>query len=101
MALMNADASGCSATIAESAMSARTGDGLPHERMLRLIDGAPPLAVYRGWRGLSQAELARRAGVSRVQIVEIEAGRATGSVATLVRLADALAIPLDDLVPRR
>ena len=65
----------------------------------RLIDGETPLRVWRECRGLSQTDLARVAGASRVQIVDIEAGRATGSAHTLRRLADALDITIDDLVP--
>ncbi len=65
----------------------------------RLLDGEPPLRVWREHRGFSQAALARAADTSRVQIVDIEAGRGTGSVRTLRRLADALRISLDDVVP--
>ena len=65
----------------------------------RLMDGDLPLRVWREYRGLTQAALSRAAGVSRVQIVEIEAGRRTGSVFTLRRLADALRLDLDDVVP--
>ena len=35
----------------------------------------------------------------RVQIVEIEAGRSTGSVHTLRKLADALGVAVDDIIP--
>jgi transcriptional regulator with XRE-family HTH domain len=55
------------------------------------------LRVFRNWRDLSQSALAEAAKVSRVQIADIEAGRATGSVTTLRKLADALRIALDDL----
>ena len=73
-------------------------EGLPHPYMVRLIDGEAPLAVFRDWRGLSQSALSRQAGVNRTQIADIEAGRKTGSVATLKKLADALDVALDDLV---
>ena len=66
----------------------------------RLIDGESPLRVWRDYRRMSQAGLARAANVARVQIVDIEAGRANGSVRTLAALADALDVTLDDLVPR-
>ena len=56
----------------------------------RLIDGEPPLRVWREYRGLSQSALSRAAETSRIQIVDIEPGRATGSVQTLRKLADAL-----------
>lgn len=72
---------------------------VPASLVARLLAGEAPLRVWREHRALTQAELARRAGVSRVQIVEIEAGRNAGSVFTLRKLADALDIALDDLVP--
>ena len=65
----------------------------------RLLGGDAPLAVWREHRNLTQTELARRSSVNRVQIIDIEAGRKTGSVATLGKLATALEIDLDDLVP--
>ena len=63
----------------------------------RLVDGEAPLLVWREHRGLSQSALARASGVNRVQIVEIEAGRKTGSVSTLRKLAGALKVALDDI----
>ena len=64
-----------------------------------LIDGASPLRVWREHRRLSQSSLARASGVNRVQIADIEAHRATGSVHTLRALADALRVTVDDLFP--
>ena len=64
----------------------------------RLLDGEPPLKVWREHRQMSRARLARQSGVNRVQISDIEAGRKTGSVATLKELAVTLDIDLDDLV---
>ncbi|MEM7489722.1 MAG: helix-turn-helix transcriptional regulator [Pseudomonadota bacterium] len=74
-------------------------DGMPGRYVGRLIDREAPLRVFRDWRGLTQQQLADAAGVSRVQIAEIEAGRKTGSVATLGRLAEALSTTIDELVP--
>jgi mRNA interferase RelE/StbE len=81
----------------DRAMAAGPVEGLPHALVKRLVGGEPALKVYREWRGLTQSGLARRADVNRVQIVEIEAGRATGSVTTLRRLADTLDVTLDEL----
>lgn len=64
----------------------------------RILNGEPPLHVLREWRGITGVELARRSGVNRVQILDIEAGRRGGSVATMKKLADALGVSLDDLV---
>ena len=64
----------------------------------RLLAGEAPLRVWREFRQLTQVALARASGVNRVQIVEIEAGRSTGSVHTLCKLAATLAVDVDDLI---
>ncbi|MXX74812.1 MAG: helix-turn-helix transcriptional regulator [Holophagales bacterium] len=83
----------------QARVDAGTEELVPAAMVSRLIDGESPLRVWREYRGLSQAALARTADTSRVQIVDIEAGRRTGSVRTLRRLADALGVGLDDVVP--
>lgn len=74
------------------------GESIPAEHVKRLIDGESPLRVYRDLRGLTQAQLSERSGVSRVQIAEIEAQRRSGSVETVRKLAEALSIAVDDLI---
>lgn len=64
----------------------------------RLLSGESPLRVYRALRGLTQAALSKKSGVNRVQIADIEAGRKSGSIETLRKLADALKVTVDDLV---
>ena len=61
---------------------------------------SPPCGCGGSFRGLSQSELARASGVNRVQIVDIEADRNSGSVRTLRKLADVLSVTVDDLIPR-
>ena len=63
----------------------------------RLIAGESRVRVWRELRGLTQAALSTASGVNRVQIVNIESGAKSGSVATLRKLADALGVGLDDL----
>ena len=72
---------------------------IPAQVVDRLIDRESPLRVWREYRALSQSALARASGVNRVQIVDIEAGRNSGSVHTLRKLADALRVAVDDLIP--
>lgn len=83
---------------ATAALASGEDELIPAAFADRLLDGESPLRVYRDCRGLSQAELARVSGVNRVQIIDIEAGRKTGSVETLRKLARALRVDLDDLV---
>ena len=73
---------------------------IPAEVVDRLLAGEAPLRVWREFRQLTQVALAEASGVNRVQIVEIEAGRSTGSVHTLCKLAMALAVDVDDLIQR-
>ncbi|QDC10385.1 helix-turn-helix transcriptional regulator [Oceanicola sp. D3] len=84
---------------ARSALATGAEELLPTHVANRLIDGDNPLRVYREHRGLTQVALSEASGVNRVQIADIESGRKTGSVTTLRKLADALSVGLDDLVP--
>lgn len=79
-----------------------TGDEelIPANVVNRLLDGERPLQVWREFRNLTQADLARSSGVNRIRIVDIEAGRNSGSVHTLRKLATALEVSVDDLIPR-
>ena len=79
----------------DRAMSSRT-EGVPHAFVKRIfVDGEQPVLVYREWRGLTQAELARKAGLHRAQVHDIESGKRRGSVDTLKKIAEALRVPLD------
>ncbi len=49
----------------------------------------------RELRGLTQADLAKKAGISRVRIGQIERGEAEPSVGTLNKIAEALDAVLD------
>ena len=72
---------------------------IPEPFASRLMDGVEhPLTIFRELRGLSNADLARASGVNRVQIRDIEAGRASRSVRTVAALAEALGIDASDLV---
>jgi transcriptional regulator with XRE-family HTH domain len=58
-----------------------------------------PLAFFRKKRGMNQDDLAKRAGITQGYLSEIEVGRKSGDVRTLRKLADALNLSLDSLVP--
>lgn len=81
----------------KAALAAGEDELIPAEYANRLLNGENALRVYRDLRGMTQAALAEKAGVSRVTVAEIETGRKQGSVASLRALANALGISLDDL----
>ena len=82
---------------AYDAAKAEAGDGMPLEVFQRIINGENPVKVIREWRGLTQAELARRSDLHRVQLHDIETGKSRGSVDTLKAIADALGVALDEV----
>lgn len=65
----------------------------------RLIAGESPLKIWREKDGLTQRDLAIAAEISQSHLAEIETGAKTGSVETLRKLARALKVDLDALVP--
>ncbi len=77
---------------------AREEEAFPLALAERLLAGAHPIKVFREYRGMTQAELGRQAGLSPMYISQIETGRRGGSTKALRRIAAALDIDLADLV---
>jgi DNA-binding Xre family transcriptional regulator len=76
------------------------GDDLrvPSEFVDRLIDGENPVRVWRDFRGMTSKDLAKAIGISAAYLSEIETGKKPGSLDAMKRIADALEVPLDNLV---
>jgi DNA-binding XRE family transcriptional regulator len=74
---------------------------LAKDEVERLIAGESPVRVWRERQGLNQRELAVLAEISQSHLAEIETRAKNGSVETLRRLARALKVDLDTLVPIR
>ncbi|TWF57101.1 helix-turn-helix domain-containing protein [Neorhizobium alkalisoli] len=70
----------------------------PAELVYELWETDSRIRTYRTYRKMSVAELAAAADISELELSEIEAGKKTGSVDVLQRIAKALRIDLDDLV---
>lgn len=64
-----------------------------------MLDGEHPLRLWREQRGLTLSALAAQAGVGPSYLSEIESGRKPGSIAAFRKLAEALDLSVDDLVP--
>jgi len=74
-------------------LSGKADMTLPADVSALLLKGNTRLKALRKWRGLSQVELAARAGVGQGYISEIESGRKAGAHETLDAIATALEIP--------
>jgi len=72
-------------------------DTLSSDEVKALIAAKTPLALWRKKRGLTQATLAEETGIAQGFLSEIEAGKKTGDVKTLRKVAAALRVTLDDL----
>jgi DNA-binding XRE family transcriptional regulator len=72
---------------------------LPLEMVDQLLAGESALRIWRKHRGLKQLELAAISGVGNGQISMIESGARSASLETWQRLAKALRVDLDDIVP--
>ena len=87
---------------AEMALS-NSGELFPQDFVMRLVNGANPVLLYRQHRGLTQARLAERADVRPATISDLETGKTSveqSSVATMHRIAAALGVDVEDLLPQ-
>ena len=59
------------------------------------------LAAVRKAKGMTQRKLSYLSGVHRVSIARYETGRVSPNARVLEKLADALGVPIDDIVGRK
>lgn len=71
---------------------------VPGEIAERLIAGENPVKVWRGYKGMTQVDLAEAAGLDQADVSRIERGKREPSGRTLRALANALDVTVDDLV---
>lgn len=87
---------------AEAAMRAiAAGDlpTIPDEAMDAFLAAPTPLAFWRTYRGLTQAALAKAAGISESTLAQLESGvDQSADVAIYARLARRLGIRTEDLL---
>jgi DNA-binding XRE family transcriptional regulator len=70
---------------------------IPLEIVERRLEGESAVKIWREYRGLTQASLAKVSKVSRPMIAAMEAGHKNGGIATLKKLAVALKVDLGQL----
>lgn len=76
----------------------RAQDRLPLPIAERILEGERPLKILREWRGLTQTQLAERAGLPQPTIALLERGKRKGTVEQMRKLAEALDLQLETLV---
>lgn len=73
-------------------------DALPVALYCKIRAGEHPVRIWRQHRGLGLNALARAAGISAPYLSEIENRTKPGSAAALKKIAQTLAIDLDELI---
>ena len=71
---------------------------LPTAVWAAIESGEHPVRAIRKYRGLTQIEVAEKAGLRQGYTADIEAGKKTGSATSLKAIAAALGVPLDIIV---
>jgi DNA-binding XRE family transcriptional regulator len=74
-------------------------ESVPWSLVKRLSAGENPIRVWREFRDLQPDELASQVGVSETDLRELEGGHVEPGLAVAARIARALRIDLEDLVP--
>jgi DNA-binding XRE family transcriptional regulator/PHD/YefM family antitoxin component YafN of YafNO toxin-antitoxin module len=71
---------------------------IPDAEMDTYLDAPTPLAFWRKKRGLTQAALAKAAGVTQAHLSETESGKKEARVGVLKELARALKVRVNELI---
>ena len=87
------------ASVEARGADAMRADTLPVDMVERLMAGESPVRVWRERRGLTQLALAEGAGVSKTYLNEIEAAKKPGSLEATAKIARALKVSIEDLLP--
>lgn len=87
---------------AEQALADATsgkGEILTDSEMRELLRASTPMAFWRNRRKLTQSAVARAGGISQAYLAQIEKGKRVGDVRLYRRLASALRVEIEDLLP--
>ncbi len=90
-------------TLAAAAAEERRRAGeeyLPAAMVDRLLAGDNPLRVWRRHRGMTLARLSGETGITTGYLSDIERGRRRGSPGLFRKLAEALRVSTDDILPQ-
>lgn len=82
----------------KSALARSEEELIPSEVTYALLDGENPLRVWREYGGLTQQQVAEKAGISKPYLSQLESGQRKGTTEVLSAIARVLNVSLDDLV---
>jgi len=71
---------------------------VPLEVVDAVLGGENPIKVWRHYRRLTQEDLAKKAGITKGYLSQIERGKRVGTADKLSGIANALNLTIDDLI---
>ena len=80
------------------AEKARGEEGLPLDVVERTLKGENALKAIREWRGLTQKDLAEKAGLAKMYVSQLETGHRRIGATAAKKLAPALGVSVDTLL---
>lgn len=87
------------ASVAAQERAASGEEYIPGELLDRIFAGESALKVWREYRGLTQEQLAAKVGKQGSWLAKIENGKLEGGIQVWRKLAAALEVELDDILP--
>lgn len=70
----------------------------PLELVQKIANGINPIKVFREYRKISQIDLAKKAGISRQYLSQIESNKRQGNVKLLKKISKLLKVDIDLLI---
>ena len=83
----------------KAAMEAGEEEMLPADFVDRILAGESPVRVWREHRGMSAQALSEASSIAQSYLSQIETGKRDGTVETMAKIAKALGVLVDDLLP--
>ena len=84
----------------QASIDCQEGTTVPGEVVNSILNGTSPLRAWRVYRGFTLDSLAKRVGVSKSYLSQIENNRKPGSLNLYRRISTVLNVAVDDLVYR-
>ncbi len=76
----------------------KNSETIPHELLLRLVNGENPIRVWRQYRGKTMEELATQIGITQSYLSQLESSKRQASQKVLKWLAANLCVDVEELI---
>jgi DNA-binding XRE family transcriptional regulator len=71
---------------------------VPHDVVVKLVNGENPIRVWRQYRGKTMEGLAKQVGVTQSYLSQLESSKRQASQKVLKKLAESLCVNIEELI---